>query len=702
MKDNPYVGPRAFSSDDPLFGRDREIAELTDLLVAERIVLLYSPSGAGKTSLIEAGLRGRLEKDGFSVLPTLRVSCAVPVRGETSGSNRYSTSVLLRLDQAGDPASAASTGDGRPALPAALDRLMKHEPGGSSPQVIVLDQFEEVLTLNPADQAEKAAFFKELGEALRNRNRWALFAMREEYLAALDPYLRHIPTRLSVRYRLDLLGRAAALQAIVMPAKSRHVEFTKAAADLIFENLCRVRVPGSAEASEWVPGPHVEPVQLQVVCRRLWDDLPEGTTRIDAPAAERAVADFGGALGGYYNDTVAAVSRDTGVNERRLRDWFDRALINQRAVRTQVPADADQTMAVKAAIPVLLAAHLIREEKRRIGVWYELAHDRLIEPVRASNQAWYGQNATFVERKATLWDQGNRPTWRLLNRKEAKQAAALVVEHPEIRTKIVDDFLTASTSQQQRRTIHLLVSGMVALTVLMTIVAFTGFQFKTLLDRLRKSDLQAAAAVTAQRAEASRADEAAQAAGRIVQQTYGANDDNFIPVEPTQSLRAYRALERQRLPPGPIAPITIHYFTGDLENERVRAALKDLGFDLVHQHREREDRVTNAIWYGSNVSTEDVKRVALALIRGGFGLQSIRPFELGTGKENIIEIGSRPSRSRGVLTVDEIEQLSPTARSLFAPDRPSRSEYEARPSVSDSRTPTARQGPPAGRRAGGS
>ena len=44
---NPYVGPRAFKTGEALFGRDREVVRLLELLIAERIVLLYSPSGAG-------------------------------------------------------------------------------------------------------------------------------------------------------------------------------------------------------------------------------------------------------------------------------------------------------------------------------------------------------------------------------------------------------------------------------------------------------------------------------------------------------------------------------------------------------------------------------------------------------------------------------------------------------------------------------
>ena len=59
-----YVGPRPFETGEKLFGRDREAAKLLNLLVAERIVLLHSPSGAGKTSLVQAELL-RMIKKGF-------------------------------------------------------------------------------------------------------------------------------------------------------------------------------------------------------------------------------------------------------------------------------------------------------------------------------------------------------------------------------------------------------------------------------------------------------------------------------------------------------------------------------------------------------------------------------------------------------------------------------------------------------------
>src|SRR4051794_29625636 len=70
---NPYVGPRPYQIGEKLYGRRRELAELRDLLISERIVMLYSPSGAGKTSLIQAELVPALIAEGFRIWPVIRV-----------------------------------------------------------------------------------------------------------------------------------------------------------------------------------------------------------------------------------------------------------------------------------------------------------------------------------------------------------------------------------------------------------------------------------------------------------------------------------------------------------------------------------------------------------------------------------------------------------------------------------------------------
>lgn len=72
---NPYVGPRAFeeAEESRFFGREREREKLYHLLLARRLVLLPAPSGAGKSSLVRAGMIPRLRQKVFLVRPVIRV-----------------------------------------------------------------------------------------------------------------------------------------------------------------------------------------------------------------------------------------------------------------------------------------------------------------------------------------------------------------------------------------------------------------------------------------------------------------------------------------------------------------------------------------------------------------------------------------------------------------------------------------------------
>ena len=73
--------------------------------------------------------------------------------------------------------------------------LARNGPGPekSDNEVLIFDQFEEILTRNPIDEDAKEEFFWQVGEVLQPKNRWALFAMREEFVAGLDPYIGPFP-----------------------------------------------------------------------------------------------------------------------------------------------------------------------------------------------------------------------------------------------------------------------------------------------------------------------------------------------------------------------------------------------------------------------------------------------------------------------------------------------------------------------------
>src|SRR5262249_1463510 len=96
---NPYPGPRPFRSGETLYGRDREITQLFYLLSAERIVVLHAPSGAGKSSLIHAGLVPRLQRERFDVWPIIRLSLEPGGDAPAAhGCNRFVHSAILTLE----------------------------------------------------------------------------------------------------------------------------------------------------------------------------------------------------------------------------------------------------------------------------------------------------------------------------------------------------------------------------------------------------------------------------------------------------------------------------------------------------------------------------------------------------------------------------------------------------------------------------
>ena len=462
---NPYVGPRAFETGETLYGRDRELQDLLDLLIAERIVLLYSPSGAGKSSLIHAGLIPRLREIGFHVLPVIRVNQEPPQDlkdrpnpadqkpasqpPDSTPINRYLFSTLLSLEEGlspeqqmeGSRLSALSLVDYLAQRPVSMQS--DQESGEPPSQLLIIDQFEEIVTLDPTDQAGKAAFFAELGAALRDRNRWAIISLREDYVAALDPYIRHIPTRLSNRFRLDLLGVSSARQAIQQPVRLSSVEFSQPAVNKLVNDLRQIQVQLPDGSMETRLGPYVEPVQLQVVCFHLWQQLSPEKTQITEDELS-SIGNVDQSLATYYATQVTAIADRANVKERLIRNWFEHELITESGLRGQVLMGAEASKGLpNTAIRMLEDAHLIRAEKRLGATWFELAHDRLIQPVRSNNADWFQENLSLLQRQASLWARQNRSETLYLRDEPLSEAEHWASEHPDEISQVDQEFLAA-------------------------------------------------------------------------------------------------------------------------------------------------------------------------------------------------------------------------------------------------------------------
>ena len=466
---NPYVGPQPLDAGQKIYGRDRELARLLNLMVAKRIVVLHSPSGAGKSSLIHAGLVPHLEeaagekKKGIAVMGVVRIKGSLPDEVKAAAAkrskplNRFILSVVLELEQAlpKDVIRLKPEKLARVKLEKYLDGYLERRDGEASaqrPGLLILDQFEDLITQDRYDTEAKEAFFKELGRALANRKRAALFTIREDYLAALSPFARHVPTGLQHTFRMDLLTEGQALEAIEGPARERDVEFEKGLAEKLVNDLRQVRVRDSAGNTKVEKGPHVEPVHLQVLCRDLWKRKPSEAKIIQASLVDKTW-NVDDALADFYDDEVDKVSRSTGVPERFIREWVERELITEDGVRGQVmqPKKWERGME-QEALDALVDAHLVRKEVRRDIPWYELTHDRMVAPVRQDNRRWQERNLQPFMLQALQWDKEKGDKRRLLlSDKELQRAEAWLAKKEQLLDDVEKAFLSDSRKEAQTR-----------------------------------------------------------------------------------------------------------------------------------------------------------------------------------------------------------------------------------------------------------
>ncbi len=386
----PYVGPRPYERQDQalFFGRDREANDLLSLVVAHSEVLLYAESGAGKSSLLNAGLIPLLEREGFEVLPPARASGPIP-RGMTAEEirNRYVFNALTSWvkDETAQKHLAQMT----------LSGFLKERghpldaDGQPSPRVVILDQFEELFMLHPEHWKDRKGFFEQVGAALEaDPLLRVVLAMREDYIAHLDPFAPLLPEKLRTRFRLERLRQPAALLAVKEPLKNTPRSFAEGAAEKLVEDLLKVRIETSAGTSEEVTGEFIEPVQLQVVCQSLWRELPPGVTVITQDDL-RVLGDVNRVLSGFYERSVKEAVKQAHAREGVLREWFEHSLITPAGTRGTVYRGKERTGEVpNVAVEVLENNHLIRGEWRAGSRWYELTHDRFIKPIQRSNADW--------------------------------------------------------------------------------------------------------------------------------------------------------------------------------------------------------------------------------------------------------------------------------------------------------------------------
>ena len=434
MSDSPFVGPRPFEKEDSdrFFGRTRETEELLSLIIAHRAVLVYAQSGAGKSSLLRAGVIKRLEELQYPVLRSARVHGLLPNDVPPESVQNIFVYHALQYWAATLPNGQSNKDHAKTTLSEFLKPLVAAPAAGeesSPPLIVILDQFEEFFTTNQHRWQERRPFFDQLAQALHDLPTMkVVFVMREEYIAQLEPFAELLPEKLRPRMHLERLRGNAARSAVVKPFQNRGLSFDSNAADELMKELSEIRVAEGDKFRE-THGEFVEPVQLQVVCQSLWENLPsewksgpnassDGSRLITAEYIER-FGDVDDALARYYDRSVerAAAASEGRIGEGELRRWFGTALITPTGTRGLAFRGAPgATWRIPGlALKELEEAHVIRREDRSGTTTHELTHDRFIEPIQKSNDKWLTRYEEAERSRAKLEEHAARGSDDLLD-----------------------------------------------------------------------------------------------------------------------------------------------------------------------------------------------------------------------------------------------------------------------------------------------
>ena len=463
MLENPYVGPAAFTENDSrrFFGRAAETRELASLVIARRAVLLYAQSGSGKTSLLQASLIPELKRrKRVEIFPIARVTGSA----DPSSANLYVENAIANLFPARPRGETFSAAFG--------EALSADAAGKPQPHLLIFDQFEEIFTLHPELTEQRTEFFEQLGQCLTAHPQLSLLlSMREDYLADLEAHAVLLPDRVRTRMRLERLGVENALEAIREPAALAGMPFAAGAAESLVDNLRRIRT-GTAGTNGFALGQYVEPVQLQIVCRQLWTRTTGDASRAKAEIDATDIAKYASvddALTQFYRDSLAK-ARVSGVTERALRRWFGERLITPAGTRgLAFRGENDTEGLTNTAVDILRDCYIVRADLRGGNPWYELAHDRLVEPVREDNLDWkasyYNPVASALERSKD----------KLLSGASLAEGMQFEKQHPQELSEEERQLLRRSEQEENKAAARRKRNQLIAATVATMLVSLTVF-----------------------------------------------------------------------------------------------------------------------------------------------------------------------------------------------------------------------------------
>jgi WD40 repeat protein/energy-coupling factor transporter ATP-binding protein EcfA2 len=467
---SPFQGLRALDVEDHrvFFGRDGEVQRLMALVrsPAERaegaVLLVVGPTGCGKSSLVRAGLLHMMaEEPGWWTLPAILPGTdpaaalvrVLAVAAQRLGLDWTVAGTRHQLDDGG--------------LTGLVDELLL--AGRARRLLVVLDQFEELLTQTPPTQ--RARFAQLLRPALDGPVQ-VVATLRPEFLDQLlvDAELAVLPTRTDTLRPL----RPEALSAVIEgPARLAGITVTE---DLV------ARLVADTESGEALP-----------LLAFTLAQLAEGVSRGGQLSGTR-YDQLGGVQGALVRQADAALADATAVTGRRREEVIAGLLrlvtVDEQGRPTRWRVSRDELPEpVIREVDVFVTRRLLTTDTDHGSVVVGVAHEALLsawpplaEAITAAVSALRARRV--VEQAAIEWRDEARSAVRLWERGQLAAAVADTGAHfqgSDLVTDLVDlsptahAFLRASIRRDRfrRGRAIIVLSVLLAFALVAAVIAVT-------------------------------------------------------------------------------------------------------------------------------------------------------------------------------------------------------------------------------------
>jgi hypothetical protein len=252
--------------------------------------------------------------------------------------------------------------------------------------VMVLDQFEEIF-VDPLLWHAREELLTQLADAVRLTDRLrVMIGMRSDYLASLIPYERQLPSQLMVRIGLQSLKEPAARRVIQNAFERTDVAIEESELDYVLDALF-TSSPGTGPIG--VRSEFANLIQLQIVCRRVWEQLCQRQFVVGTHYHDSIPADARASMAAFVDEAVTSVSERARLDESWVRNWLETLVLpgNRRALISLDSPSAPQS----GIIDELERVRLIRVELRNESRVAELTHDSMVDALLRSNESWRGR-----------------------------------------------------------------------------------------------------------------------------------------------------------------------------------------------------------------------------------------------------------------------------------------------------------------------